>query len=102
MLNENGSIPEAVMAQWRARLLDLRSYVSALFGIFGVIVTVTGILTPQDQLAKASGMNLSLWTGIAMLLLSGVFFVWLLAAPPEVPEPADATKVEEDAAEADR
>ncbi len=100
MDQERSGITPQVMAQWRARLLDLRSYVSALFAIFGVIVTITGIVTPADQLTKASGLNLSLWTGIAMLLLSGVFFVWLLAAPPEVPEPADAAKVADEAEEA--
>lgn len=102
MLNEDVGMTAQVRAQWRARLLDLRSYVSALFAIFGIVVTITGIVTPPEQLVKSSGMNLSLWTGIAMLLLSGTFFAWLLAAPPEVPEPADSAKVEEDAAEADR
>ncbi len=102
MLSEDSGMPPEVRAQWRARLLDLRSYVSALFAIFGVVVTITGIVTPPEQLVKSSGMNLSLWTGIAMLLLSGIFFVWLLAAPPEVPEPADSMKVQEEAAEADR
>jgi len=78
----------APMSMWRARMLDLRSYISALFAIFGVLVTVTGARATPAELEKSAGMNLSLWTGIAMLILSGVFLTWLLAVPPDVPEPA--------------
>lgn len=72
-----------------ARALDLRSYIAALFAIFGAIVTVTGLVSTPAMLEKSSGLNLSLWTGISMLALSGIFVWWLLIAPPEVPEPTE-------------
>lgn len=67
------------------RLLDLRFVLAALFTIFGVLVTATGLLATEDQLEKASGINISLWTGIALLLIAAVFGWWLIKAPPEVP-----------------
>lgn len=77
-------------ARRQARLLDLRSYLAGLFLIFGVVVTVAGLTATPAQLVKSSGMNLSLWTGLALLLLGAVFLVWLLRAPPLIDERVDA------------
>lgn len=69
----------------QARMLDLRLYICALFLIFGVVVTVTGIFASQAELAKASGININLWAGISMLILSAVFGIWAIAIPPSLP-----------------
>ena len=66
------------------RLLDLRFSIALLFAIFGVLVTGAGLFASDDEVAQAAGINISLWTGGAMLLLSGFFFAWLLTAPVEV------------------
>lgn len=68
-----------------ARFMDLRFVLALLFAIFGVIVTITGIFATPEEIAKAAGVNISLWTGIALLLLSAFFSVWVLKSPPEVP-----------------
>lgn len=79
--------------KWLARMLDLRTYIGALFAIFGVIVTVTGLMASAEDLTKSRGINLSLWTGLGMLVLSGVFLTWMLMAPPEVPHSTEDEEV---------
>jgi xanthine/uracil/vitamin C permease (AzgA family) len=65
-----------------------------LFVVYGVIVTIAGISPSQATLDKAEGVNINLWTGIAMLLL-GIFFLgWVKLRPtPAAPvPPADETE----------
>lgn len=78
------------MTLWQARMLDLRTYICALFLIFGVVVTALGISPPPDELSRAAGININLWAGLAMLGLSLVMGVWAVRVPPEVPSPAAA------------
>jgi xanthine/uracil/vitamin C permease (AzgA family) len=68
---------------WRlAKLFDLRSFVGALFVIFGVLVTIPGISASKATIDKSAGINLGLWVGAIMLVI-GVFFVaWVLIKPP--------------------
>ena len=68
-----------------AKLFDLRTFIGALFLIFGVVVTIEGFLAGQAELDKAAGVRLSLWTGIAMLVVGAIFIAWMIAAPPELP-----------------
>ena len=70
----------------RARLLDLRFVISLMFAIFGILVTIAGLTAPPDQIERAAGINISLWTGLAMLALSAGMGLWLVLAPPDVPE----------------
>ncbi|MEV6500085.1 hypothetical protein, partial [Streptomyces prunicolor] len=75
-----------------SRLFDLRLIIGGLFVVYGVIVTIAGISPSQATLDKAEGVNINLWTGIAMLLL-GIFFLgWLKLRP--VP-PVEVTTEEE-------
>lgn len=69
-----------------ARLLDLRFVIAAMFGIFGVLVTATGFTASNEEIEQAAGINISLWTGAGLLLLAAVFAIWLIKAPPDVPE----------------
>jgi hypothetical protein len=66
-----------------AKVLDLRSFVGALFLIFGIIVTLVGLTASEADIAKA-GINLSLWIGLLMLVMGAVFIGWLLVRPPEI------------------
>lgn len=84
-MNESGQPSRVAALPRAARLLDLRFIIAALFAIFGVIVTLTGVFATPAEVAKAAGINISLWTGIGLLLVSGFFALWLLRAPPEVP-----------------
>jgi hypothetical protein len=76
--------PEQRRAETMAKLFDLRMFIGSLFVVFGVIVTFDGFVAGPEEIAKAAGINLSLWTGLIMLAL-GIFFVaWTLLSPPEV------------------
>lgn len=67
-----------------AKLFDLRTFIGALFLVFGVVVTIEGLLADQAAIDKASGIRLSLWTGLVMLVVGAIFLVWMVLAPPEV------------------
>ena len=77
-----------------SRLFDLRLIIGGLFVVYGVIVTIAGINPSDSSLDKSEGVNINLWTGIAMLLL-GIFFLgWLKLRPTP---PVELTEEEEGA-----
>jgi len=67
-----------------AKLFDLRTFIGALFVIFGIVVTIEGVVASKASIAKAAGVNMSLWTGLCMLVLGVVFILWMLARPPSL------------------
>ncbi|WP_237318171.1 hypothetical protein [Streptomyces sp. JJ36] len=70
-----------------ARLFDVRRIIGGLFVIYGVIVTVAGFFTSDAALEKAEGININLWTGLAMLVLGLLFLLWLRLSPAVPPPP---------------
>ncbi|MFH8800595.1 hypothetical protein ACH4F6_13505 [Streptomyces sp. NPDC017936] len=70
-----------------ARIFDLRRIIGGLFVVYGVIVTITGLLDDQAAIDKAQGININLWTGLGMLLLGIFFLVWLKLRPAAHPTP---------------
>ena len=70
-----------------AILLDLRSVIGLLFVVYGLVLTILGIIGgTEEQLAKAGGLALNLWTGLAMLIAGILFYVWAFVKPPLPPE----------------
>jgi len=68
---------------WRlAKLFDLRSFIGALFVIFGILVTIPGLTANKATIDKAAGINLELWTGLIMLIMGVLFLAWVLLRPP--------------------
>ena len=67
-----------------AKLFDLRTFIGALFLIFGVVVGLEGLVASRASIAKAAGINMSLWTGVSMLVVGVVFIGWVLAKPPSL------------------
>ena len=68
---------------WRlAKLFDLRTFIGALFVIFGVLVIIPGLAPTQANLEKAAGINIALWVGAMMLALGVIFLLWILLSPP--------------------
>jgi protein-S-isoprenylcysteine O-methyltransferase Ste14 len=59
-----------------AKLFDLRTFIGALFLIFGGVVTVEGL--------RASPADISLWTGVCMVVIGLVFILWMLVRPPSL------------------
>ncbi len=69
-----------------AKLFDLRTFIGALFCVFGVAVTLAGLTASDEAIAQASGINISLWSGLAMLATGIGFIVWMLTQPPQLPK----------------
>jgi hypothetical protein len=72
-------------------LFDLRTVIGLLFGVYGIILTILGIVDQDPQmLAKSGGIHMNLWSGIVMIVLAGVFFLWVRLRPPLTGVPEDA------------
>lgn len=75
-------------------LFDIRTIVGALLGCYGVIVLATGLLYSTDvQEAKTDGLDVNLWSGIAMIIAAVVFFVWVRLRPVQVPPPGPEAEI---------
>jgi hypothetical protein len=70
-----------------ARIFDLRRIIGGLFVVYGIIVTIAGIVASDADIDKAEGVNINLWTGIGMLILGVFFLVWLKLRPTPPPTP---------------
>jgi hypothetical protein len=74
-----------------ARLFDVRRVIGGLFVVYGVIVTLIGVLDGPSELEKAQGVRINLWMGLGMLALGLLMLLWLHLNPPKdslPPEPA--------------
>jgi hypothetical protein len=67
-----------------ARLFDLRWILAILFTIYGVTVTLAGLLSHAKTYA-ANGqnvhVNVNLWTGVPMLVVAIAFATWAALRP---------------------
>jgi len=71
------------------RLFDLRWIIAILFGVYGVVLVVMGIGFETDaDRAKTGDLNVNLWVGIGMLVLTAFFAIWALLRPVVVPDEA--------------
>jgi hypothetical protein len=81
----------ATPARGKASLFDLRWILAVLFGIYGIVVTLMGLLT-KAKTVSASGqnvnINVNLWTGVPMIVLAALFAVWAMTRPLVAPVPS--------------
>jgi xanthine/uracil/vitamin C permease (AzgA family) len=76
---------------WRlAKLFDLRSFIGALFVIFGVLVTIPGLTASKATIKREADINLGLWVGLIMLVMGVFFLAWVLLKPPAPVTTAEA------------
>ena len=69
-------------ATHQAGAFDIRNFIAALIGAYGLILTVLGLVgTDQSQLDKAGGLAINLWAGIGMLVAAGAFALWARLRP---------------------
>src|SRR3954471_8952813 len=78
-----------------AHLLDVRRIIGGLLLLYGAILTVTGIVASDEQKTKAAGENVNLWTGIALLVVGGLFIFWSMTRPFVDPEVLADTSADE-------
>jgi hypothetical protein len=71
-----------------ANRFDIRRIIGAVFGLYGVVLVVVGLAGSHHVKVKAAGINIDLWTGLAMLVVAALMIGWALARPvrPEPPE----------------
>lgn len=79
---------EEVAAAKAANRFDIRRIIGGLFLLYAVILIVIGIVGTDSVKHKAAGININLWTGLAMLLVGIAMVAWALLRPvrPEPPE----------------
>ncbi|GLX06171.1 hypothetical protein [Microbispora sp. NBRC 16548] len=71
------------------RLFDIRRVIGGLFLAYGLILMVTGLFDGTQEIQKAEGIRINLWTGIAMLVVGGAFLLWERLRPSDAPSPSD-------------
>jgi hypothetical protein len=85
---EELSDEEEAQAARAANRFDIRRLIGAVFLLYGLILTVTGIVGSAHVKHFADGININLWTGLGMLVFGALMVFWALARPvmPEPPE----------------
>jgi hypothetical protein len=88
MASTGGSDEDEARAARIANRFDIRRIIGGLFLLYGVILVVTGIVGSHTVKNKASGINIDLWTGIAVVVVGIMMIAWALLRPtaPEPPE----------------
>lgn len=66
-------------------MFDIRLTIGGLFTLNGVIVTVAGVFVSDAGMEKAEGVNINLWTGLAMPALGLFFPGWTKPRPVRIP-----------------
>lgn len=76
----------------KAGVFDVRNIIGALMGVYGVILTLAGLLGEHEP-EKTGGVNANLWTGLALLVVSASFIGWArlrpIVVPTDVERPGD-------------
>jgi hypothetical protein len=71
-----------------ANRFDIRRIIGGLFMVYGIVLIITGLVGSHAVKNKAAGINIDLWTGIAMVLFAIFMIAWALLRPV-VPEPEE-------------
>ena len=72
---------EAQRTARAANLFDVRRFIGGLFLLYGLILFVLGIGASDSEVEKAAGVNVNLWTGLAMLIVGALFLAWAFTRP---------------------
>lgn len=82
------AVPDARVV--RAGAFDIRNFIATLIGLYGVILTLWGLVAfGADEAAKTGGVNANLWTGLAMLAAAALFALWARFDPIRIRVPED-------------
>jgi hypothetical protein len=79
---------DEIKAARAANRFDIRRIIGGLFILYSLILIALGIFGSHTVKNKAAGINVDLWTGLAMLVFGALMIFWALARPtaPEPPE----------------
>lgn len=62
--------------------MDLRLPIGGLFSVFGLILTVYGLVGPRAIYAQSLGIDVNLWWGLVMLAFGVLMVVFAVRARP--------------------
>ncbi len=68
-----------------AGALDIRNIIGGLLAVYGVILTVTGLVADPET-DKTGGVNANLWAGLVLVGVGLGFLLWVRLRPVVVPE----------------
>ena len=81
-----GGVPAGDEAPRKAGAFDIRVFLASLIGIYGVVLVIYGIIgSSAADLKKTGDVNINLWAGIGMLVVSAFFITWARLRPVVVP-----------------
>ena len=92
-MSDNRSQPPSQPARKKAGAFDIRVVIALLIAIYGVVLTVLGIIADPQEVNKAAGININLRGGIAMLVFAAAFVLWAWLRPIVVPVEKEAEKM---------
>ena len=72
---------DAATAAKAANRFDIRRIIGGLFLLYGLILAVVGLVGSEEVKNKAAGINVNLWTGLAMLAFGAMMVAWALLRP---------------------
>jgi hypothetical protein len=64
-----------------ANKFDLRRIIGGLFLVYGVVLTITGLLDSDSEVKKAAGVHINLYAGLGMLVFAALMLLWGFARP---------------------
>jgi hypothetical protein len=72
----------AISPSAASQLFDLRTVIAVLFAVYGIILTVMGLFFEDEaEIAKAGGIDINLWSGLAMIVVAALFVLWARLRP---------------------
>ncbi len=69
----------------KAGAFDIRVVIATLIAIYGLVLTILGIIADPKEVDKAAGININLWGGLAMVVFAALFVAWARLRPIVVP-----------------
>jgi hypothetical protein len=88
MASTGATDEDEIKAARAANRFDIRRIIGGLFVLYSLILIAMGIFGSSQVKNKAAGINVDLWTGLAMLAFGALMIFWALTRPT-VPEPPD-------------
>jgi len=64
-----------------ADLFDVRRIIGGLLGLYGLVLFVLGLFASDEDIERAAGTNVNLWTGVGLILAALFFIAWALLRP---------------------
>ena len=80
---------DEILAARAANRFDIRRIIGGVFILYSLILIALGIFGSAHVKHKAAGINVDLWTGLAMLVFGALMVFWALSRPT-LPDPDKA------------